>query len=994
MSCLSIMKPPAYFRDPGKEPKCAQLFDQLFKKTTEPEDKGRIEAKQLRRPLARLESNNQSQRRRRPKAVLTTYSTDEQSPQDQRDDDKKKRRTKKAVSIQLHDSIIGSGDNFSREQQKEVVKKIPAKKDAPAQKKPRGQALDYPDPTQDEVLKAFLADPKLPDFEEIAKQDLVIVTEEIGASRNPYAKPETPNLKQLIQVFDDQTASVIADNSKRKTHSRRYNITPVLSFDIDDVPPPVEVSLQIPSSSPPLVSPQISGNNSLKRSIQSEVNHSINSVQTEVFVRGLNHPDMVSTPVLSVKERGSHRVFRKPSAFPPKNRRVGQIKSSELSTPVRLIADPGQPLTSSPVEGNALKSFGHGLSANVSGISRPDSRNNHETGFSSRYSTRSSTIRSKTASRHDSNDSTLSQHQETMVAKTPVASRKSSSHIPVSVEKLDIPFMTDINGTVIPQVTVQSATSFSRNGSSSESGNLTVRNLDSGKRTDNISLESDVWSSTLSGHPIDPDLIEPMSVFMETPGPCKGAPKSRLSLEQTLASARSVLFSRNVDASFSRKGNPSLIQETPKQDMTHKSMKMHRTVMSTADVSRLNVSRIRSIMSIGGCSRNITMKSHEASQEANPREVTAKDIRSLMESFAVFSTTRLVHGDGQHEEMTPEAKVLSLCDPQEITVFKEVFTKDILAKIEKIGEGSYGEIYMSQSPDGLEIVLKLIPFELGIDYDVVFSQLLPELMICTSFRRLKESTVNGTPNFIDMMRAACVRGKFPKKLITKWHEYDERKRSENPNPEEYPRNHLHLVMVLNNGGTDIESASFKSATESLGCFLQIAMSLAAAEAEFEFEHRDLHWGNVLIAKTNQETLDYYVSRMHYEVPTGGVLVSIIDFSLSRMSKEGYVVFDDLSKQEDIFTGDAKVDYQFEVYRKMRKENENNWEKYCPKTNVFWMEYMLDKLIHHKKYSARNKDHIDSMNHLKTLLERISDYNSAQDFIESSLLANILESFSS
>ena len=52
----------------------------------------------------------------------------------------------------------------------------------------------------------------------------------------------------------------------------------------------------------------------------------------------------------------------------------------------------------------------------------------------------------------------------------------------------------------------------------------------------------------------------------------------------------------------------------------------------------------------------------------------------------------------------------------------------------------------------------------------------------------------------------------------------------------------------------------------------------------EFEHRDLHWGNVLVARTEEDFIEYTVDGCTYLVETFGVRANIIDFTLSRLQK--------------------------------------------------------------------------------------------------------------
>ncbi len=56
---------------------------------------------------------------------------------------------------------------------------------------------------------------------------------------------------------------------------------------------------------------------------------------------------------------------------------------------------------------------------------------------------------------------------------------------------------------------------------------------------------------------------------------------------------------------------------------------------------------------------------------------------------------------------------------------------------------------------------------------------------------------------------------------------------------------------------------------------------SVAETLLEFEHRDLHWGNVLVRESDVNNFVYSICGESYEVKTHGVVATIIDFSLSR-----------------------------------------------------------------------------------------------------------------
>ena len=57
-----------------------------------------------------------------------------------------------------------------------------------------------------------------------------------------------------------------------------------------------------------------------------------------------------------------------------------------------------------------------------------------------------------------------------------------------------------------------------------------------------------------------------------------------------------------------------------------------------------------------------------------------------------------------------------------------------------------------------------------------------------------------------------------------------------------------------------------------------------SEKALKFEHRDLHWGNVLIKETEDKMISYMIDGEAREISSAGIEVKIIDFTLSRLEK--------------------------------------------------------------------------------------------------------------
>jgi hypothetical protein len=88
-------------------------------------------------------------------------------------------------------------------------------------------------------------------------------------------------------------------------------------------------------------------------------------------------------------------------------------------------------------------------------------------------------------------------------------------------------------------------------------------------------------------------------------------------------------------------------------------------------------------------------------------------------------------------------------------------------------------------------------------------------------------------------RAYVCRGYFPDLLTEKWDEYDEKFGSENERPDFYDENQLFAIIMLENGGTDLEHTELKNWEEACDVFWQVALALAKGEREREFEVRSL-----------------------------------------------------------------------------------------------------------------------------------------------------------
>ncbi|XP_070855208.1 serine/threonine-protein kinase haspin homolog isoform X5 [Drosophila suzukii] len=260
------------------------------------------------------------------------------------------------------------------------------------------------------------------------------------------------------------------------------------------------------------------------------------------------------------------------------------------------------------------------------------------------------------------------------------------------------------------------------------------------------------------------------------------------------------------------------------------------------------------------------------------------------------------------------------CNQGKPLKFNAAYSQYKMLKTHKIGEGAYGEVFRyTPNRKGCknDLVLKIIPIEGSIEVNGEkqknFSQIWPEIIITK-----KLSSIQG---FANIEKVSTVKGKYPQHFVKLWKRYDDEKGSENDHPGLFGENQLFVVLELHFAGSDMSNVIFLNSEQSFYALQQIILTLAVGEEDYQFEHRDLHWGNILIKSTTKKHICFKFNNTDLIVDSKGVNITIIDYTLSRITIDECCYFNDLSNDEELFQ--ASGDYQFDIYRMMRNELKNS-----------------------------------------------------------------------
>jgi len=327
----------------------------------------------------------------------------------------------------------------------------------------------------------------------------------------------------------------------------------------------------------------------------------------------------------------------------------------------------------------------------------------------------------------------------------------------------------------------------------------------------------------------------------------------------------------------------------------------------------------------------------------------------------------------------------------------------------KLGEGAYGEVFKcKRNTDNKEVVLKVIPVEANFRINScdtkTYSQMLNEVIISKSLSDLRDNNADKenacgdlpmlkhqlpyTNSFAKLYRVHCVEGKYPSHLLNAWILYDELKSSLNDHPLSFPDDLQYVVFECELGGQDLEQFQFANAVQAWSLLHQVVSGMAVAEKQLDFEHRDLHWGNILVCKQPHQSQVSYLHEDSCGVTSkeslcckSNVRAIIIDFTLSHVRINNKTYYQNLELDEELFEGDSNEDEQFEVYKQMRQVLDRKWNNHDPCTNVLWVKYLVNKLLS-KQYSRKSsKQHVKFMNKLKNLRKCEVEFKSCSDILK-------------
>ncbi|KAL5276375.1 GSG2 family protein [Megaselia abdita] len=137
-----------------------------------------------------------------------------------------------------------------------------------------------------------------------------------------------------------------------------------------------------------------------------------------------------------------------------------------------------------------------------------------------------------------------------------------------------------------------------------------------------------------------------------------------------------------------------------------------------------------------------TLSSHRRNHSINHTSASLNYTKNITSKTIIGNRTAIALNTTE-EQISPEQAILKACKQNRHLSFKRCYSKKNLGVSKKIGEGTYGEVFMTESG----VVLKIIPIEGNQDItgeaQKKFGEILPEIIITQSLSQLPDTDNSG-----------------------------------------------------------------------------------------------------------------------------------------------------------------------------------------------------------------------------------------------------------
>lgn len=337
-------------------------------------------------------------------------------------------------------------------------------------------------------------------------------------------------------------------------------------------------------------------------------------------------------------------------------------------------------------------------------------------------------------------------------------------------------------------------------------------------------------------------------------------------------------------------------------------------------------------------------------------------------------------------------EVLELCKEDRALPFQEAFPAKNYRDLQRYASGSYSQVFRGyRKSDNKDIVLKLIRLisvkkESRIEredentdaenYMEALSEIAIDIALSSLHNKDKDQQTNPQNvchTFPKLYDSKMVYGQIPPYFYKASKTGGRSKRQPSSKVPTTEREYVVLEMKYCGKSLWRHMGGTFNIEQLFSCLKQMILGLAAAEAAFEFEHRDLHPSNVVVCETKKKALTYVINEKEYHIDTYGYKTTIIDTTFARLRYRDRNYYKDLTSTLSHLN---KKSSQDRTYQDMVTEVGSDWKKWRPRTNLFWLRYTCEMMSDCKviKNCSDTDKKKEAKNHLKKIIQTLKQHH--------------------
>lgn len=281
-------------------------------------------------------------------------------------------------------------------------------------------------------------------------------------------------------------------------------------------------------------------------------------------------------------------------------------------------------------------------------------------------------------------------------------------------------------------------------------------------------------------------------------------------------------------------------------------------------------------------------------------------------------------------------KLMALCDTQEIMNFSTALRPPYKgSKLRKSGETVDSESYMvdagSKAPTALDTVVQLF----SIDMHSV-SRVYCSVFSSRKLSDLHMGLTNKCYGFRTIRRIVFVDDTLPENFCKAYDEYAlSHSRCYQPHPDMRPKEQHYLMVESDYCGPTVLHSKLKPA-QAISIIGQVACTLAVAERELQFEHRNLLEENIKVLPSTNKNHHFLIDGRTCCVKGSGIKVTLVDDNFGRMTYNNEIIL--RMRNYNCVYKDKTAQYLT-----LERIIKNRWDLFHPETNALWLAYLCGHL---------------------------------------------------